>query len=142
LTFLKPESLVVYAGGNTNGGDGKRILDKYKSSIVIFEPVPAYFSQLKATWGEHRRKLGYRAELYNIGLGDATRKVLLADGALKNMGTFGMQNQTGPGKGTTLMIFKADVVLRQGAFTADPAQEPAGPEGDAGCIARYRPAAH
>jgi hypothetical protein len=142
LTFLKRDSLVVYAGGNKNGGDGKAILDKYNSSIVIFEPVPVYFRQLKATWGAHSRQLGYRAALYNIGLGDATRNVLLADGALKDQGTFTMQNQTGPGAGTTLRIFKADEVLRQGAMTADPAQEPADAQGDAGRRARYRPAAH
>jgi hypothetical protein len=142
LTFLNPDSLVVYAGGNVNGKDGKLILDSYNSSIVIFEPVPAYFSQLKATWGEHSRQLGYRAELYNIGLGDATRNVILADRALKDQGTFAMKNQTGLGAGTTIRIFKADAVLRQGAIIVHPMQEPPDAQKYAGQSARYRPAAH
>ena len=71
--FLSPASLVIYVGGNTDGTDGRRILDTYNSSIVIFEPVPAFFEQLKNTWQSYQQYRGFRAEVFNIGLGGNSR---------------------------------------------------------------------
>ena len=71
--FLSPSSLVIYVGGNTDGSDGRVLLDKFNSSIVIFEPVPAFFKQLRKTWQAYKETRGFRAELLNIGLGGNSR---------------------------------------------------------------------
>ena len=64
-------------GGNTDGSDGRVLLSKFNSSIVIFEPVPAFFQQLNKTWQGLRESQGYRAELLNVGLGGSSRYVVV-----------------------------------------------------------------
>jgi hypothetical protein len=126
LSFLTPDSLVVYVGGNVDGGDGKAILDLYNSSIVIIEPVPDYFKQLETRWAGYRRTMGFRAELYNVGLGAVARQVQLDSKALAGEGTFGMaphgelpagerwsKTKVGEAKGATVLrILEAGAVLR------------------------------
>ena len=73
LDFLTSSSLIVYVGGNTEGKDGKVLLERFNSSIIIYEPVPAFFGQLQQTWQDHKTRLGFQARLVNVGLGKEDR---------------------------------------------------------------------
>ena len=76
-------SFVVYVGGNTDGFDGKVIdllkhwtvknpnsqkslfqvfMESYNSSIVIFEPVPSFFSTLTQLWQTYIKSQGFRSD--------------------------------------------------------------------------------
>jgi len=91
INFLDSTSFVIYVGGNTNGTDGKKIVDSFNSSIAIFEPVPSFFSSLNKLWQTYITTQGFRAALYNVGLGKDERMV---EASIEGQSTFGMEEGT------------------------------------------------
>ena len=43
------------------------------STIHIYEPVPAFNTQLAKLWAGYRRELGYNATVHMYGLGSSNR---------------------------------------------------------------------
>ena len=70
---LTKESVVVYVGANTEGRDGKTIMDMFGCSIHIYEPVPLFNVELSKLWDGYRRELGYNATVHRYGLGGSNR---------------------------------------------------------------------
>lgn len=109
INFLNSSSFVVYVGGNTDGYDGKVFMERYKSSIVIFEPVPSFFSALTKLWQTYLASgQGFRAALYNVGLGKDDRVV---EASIAGQSTFGMAGTKGE-KMEKLQIVEAASALR------------------------------
>ena len=64
---------MVYVGANTEGRDGKTIMDMFGCSIHIYEPVPLFNVELSKLWDGYRRELGYNATVHRYGLGGSNR---------------------------------------------------------------------
>ena len=81
---LPPSPLILDVGGNTNASDSARFRAIFPSSTIhIYEPVPAYSSQLEENW---RGVQGVHVHKY--GLGGSSRDIAFDDGALRGQSTF------------------------------------------------------
>jgi len=107
INFLDSSSFVVYVGGNTNGADGKKILESFNSSIAIFEPVPSFFAELNKVWRTYITTQGFRAALYNVGLGKDDRVV---EASIEGQSTFGMERTAGSGEKKKTKVEKLQIV--------------------------------
>jgi hypothetical protein len=85
---LPANPLILDLGGNTKAADSTRFRQIFPSSTIhIYEPVPAFFSELEENWkgipGIH---------VHKYGMGGSSRDIALDDGALHGESTFIMDS--------------------------------------------------
>eukprot|EP01062_Namystynia_karyoxenos_P014529 TRINITY_DN1522_c0_g1_i2.p1 TRINITY_DN1522_c0_g1~~TRINITY_DN1522_c0_g1_i2.p1 ORF type:complete len:396 (+),score=92.24 TRINITY_DN1522_c0_g1_i2:85-1188(+) len=73
--------VVLLVGGNIECADCEELYDRYKCTVLVLEPVPAFFKQLSALYKGHA---GIKP--FNIGLGDKTRNISMDPRRVQGMG--------------------------------------------------------
>jgi FkbM family methyltransferase len=107
---LSSNLIIVDVGGNTKAADSVKFLQIFPDAkLHIYEPVPAFYSELERNWA------GSSVTLHNVGLGSSTRDAFIDNNDLQGESTFVM---SAPQSGDTgsLRIRIVDGAVELAAF--------------------------